>query len=245
MTFPALADDTAYLNRPVARLLNSRVAFAPNSASFSRQYGFVFPPKAAHTEVTTESTYTARTHSKGFRTRELQPRPGNEYRTGLGVEEPDMVSSVMERLDHSSAPTPHLSVCHYSVSGHKTVQELLVANADWVLPDHLVLGFFIGNDVLPNAIASVDRHSNYSPSHETESRVRRELRRRLGVLFYSLILREGALRAYVPRLRYWIARRDHVIARSYALLTELKHKEGNSSHPGSTLIILPSCSPCT
>jgi hypothetical protein len=92
-----------------------------------------------------------------------------------------------------------------------------------VLPDHLVLGFFIGNDVLPNAIASVDRHSNYSPSHETESRVRRELRRRLGVLFYSLILREGALRAYVPRLRYWIARRDHVIARSYALLTELKH----------------------
>jgi hypothetical protein len=23
------------------------------------------------------------------------------------------------------------------------------------------------------------------------------------------------------------------------------NKEGNSSHPGSTLIILPSCSPCT
>jgi hypothetical protein len=166
---------------------------------------------------------------------------GDSMFWGVGVEEPDMVSSVMERLGHSSVSMPHLSVYNYSVSGYNTVQELLVAKAhiDSVEPDHLVLGFFIGNDILPNAIASVDRNGNYSPSRETESRMRRQLRRRLGVLFHSLILREIALRAYVPRLRYQIASRDHVIGRSYALLAEFDQLARSKRVRFSVAILYP------
>jgi lysophospholipase L1-like esterase len=247
--FPNFADDSIYLDRAFKRLLNSDVVFSPDSDNFSRKFGFILSPNSESTQTTKEFTYTARTNSIGFRTKEMQPKNGDEYRImllgdsmfwGVGVGESDMVSTIMEKLVKHNSPKK-LSVYNYSVNGYNSVQELIVAKVylDSLKPDHIILGFFIGNDIIPNAIAFIDKEGNYSTSIEMESKIRMELRKSLGVSFNSVIFKIVALRVYIPKVRYQIAVSDDVIAKSYALLTELNSFAKNNEVRFSVAILYP------
>jgi len=243
--FPGMTDDRIYLKRAFSRLLNSAVIVNPNSDNYSRKYGFTLSSNAESTHSTSEFTYTRKTNSAGFRTKEIQPVNVGEYRVmllgdsmmfGVGVEESDMISSRIEEYGK-----PDLSVYNYSVSGYNTIQELIVAkeHVDSLQPDHIILGFFIANDMIPNAIAFIDEHGNYSTSAEMKRKIRRNLRERLGIFYESTALRIVALRAYIPRLRYQIATSDDVIAKSYALLSEFNSLARDRDIRFSVVILYP------
>ena len=142
----------------------------------------------------------------------------------------------MEKLGKSG-----LSVYNYAVVGYNTVQELIVAKAysDSLQPDHIILGFFIGNDIIANALTFTDKNGDFSTSGDMELRIRGELRSSLGVLFKSVIFRIVALRVCIPRVRYQIAISDYVIAKSYELLIELNKLARNSGARFSVVIFYP------
>lgn len=226
--FPEFADREMFLNRAYSHLLNSDVRFNPKSDNYSRKFGFALSPNSEHTITAEEFTYTSRTNSIGFRTKDIRSRNAGEYRVmllgdsmfyGVGVQEPDMVSSVLEQQETSG-----LSVYNYSVTGYNTVQELLVAEAytEALSPDHIVLGFFIANDILPNAIAFIDEDGNYSTSADMELMVRNKLTEGLGFLSHFTSLRIIADRIFIPRLRYKLSTDHDLISNSYALLSDIK-----------------------
>jgi hypothetical protein len=175
----------------------------------------------------------------------MAPKNGNEYRVmllgdsffwGVGVKESEAISSVMEELGKSK-----LSVYNFSVVGYNTVQEQLVAEAylDSLKPDHIILGFFIGNDIISNAITLIDKNGNFNTSDAMELKIRDELRRSYGLLFHSVIFRIIALPVYIPRVRYKIAITDYVIARSYERLVELNKLARNNGTKFSVVIFYP------
>lgn len=245
VSFPDFSNDSIYLDRAFLRLLNSDIRFDPDSDNYSRKFGFVLSPYSEATQTTKEFTYTSRTNSIGFRTKEMTPKTGGEYRVmllgdsffwGVGVNASETISSVMEKLGKSG-----LSVYNYAVVGYNTVQELIVAKAysDSLQPDHIILGFFIGNDIIANALTFTDKNGDFSTSGDMELRIRGELRSSLGVLFKSVIFRIVALRVYIPRVRYQIAISDYVIAKSYELLIELNNLAKNSGARFSVVIFYP------
>lgn len=245
LIFPGFANDSVYLDRALSRLLNSAVRFDPSSKNFSRKFGFVLSPNSKSTETTNEFTYTSRTNSLGFRTKEIVPKNGGEYRVmllgdsffwGVGAKESEMISSVMERLGKSK-----LSVYNLSVMGYNTVQELLVAKSyiNALKPDQIILGFFIGNDIISNAITFIDNNGNYSASDDMELKVRDKLRRSFGVLFHSVIFRIIALPFYIPRVRYQISLDDDVITKSYERLIELNNLARNNGARLSVVVLYP------
>jgi hypothetical protein len=245
VSFPNFANDSIYLDRAFSRLLNSAVRFDPSGDNFSRKFGFVLSPNSESTEKTNEFTYTSRTNSLGFRTKEMAPKKAGEYRVmllgdsffwGVGAKESETISSVMERLGKSK-----LSVYNLSVVGYNTVQELLVAKSyiNALKPDQIILGFFIGNDIISNAITFIDKDGNYSTSDDMELKVRDELRRSFGVLFHSVIFRIIALPFYIPRLRYQMSLGDDVIAKSYERLIELNNLARNNGARLSVVVLYP------
>jgi len=247
--FPGFSDDSIYLDKAFERLLNSGVIFDPDSSNFNRKFGFIPSPNSEHTNATKEFAYTMKTNSMGFRTDETQAKSSDEYRVmlvgdsmfwGIGVEESYMIPSVMKKLGQS-IPSKKLSIYNYSVIGYNTVQELIVAKAylDSLKPDHIILGFFVANDIIPNAIAFIDKEGNYSASVETKSEIKMELRKKLGLFFNSIIFRIVALRVYIPRVRYQIAISDDVIIKSYALLTEFNNLAKNNEVRFSVVIFYP------
>jgi lysophospholipase L1-like esterase len=243
--FPKFTDDKVFMDRAFSRLLNSGVRFNPKRDNYSRKFGFTLSADSETTESTGEYTYTSKTNSLGFRSREIQPATEGEYRVlllgdsmfyGVGVQESEMVSAVLEEQG-----SPDLSVYNYSVSGYNTVQEMIVAKnyAESLQPDHIILGFFIANDVIPNAIAYVDAEGNYSTSAKMAKTLRNKLKDSLGVLYYSTALRIVAHRIYIPRLRYLVASSDEVISRSYALLSEFDRFADEHNAGFSVVILYP------
>src|SRR3990172_7756384 len=124
VSFPDFSNDSTYLDRAFLRLLNSDIRFDPDSDNYSRKFGFVLSPYSEATQTTKEFTYTSRTNSIGFRTKEMTPKTGGEYRVmllgdsffwGVGVNASETISSVMEKLGKSG-----LSVYNYSVIGYNT-----------------------------------------------------------------------------------------------------------------------------
>ena len=245
LVFHGFADEIVYLDRAFSRLLNSAVSFSPSSGNYSKKFGFVLSANSERTETTKEFTYTSRTNSLGFRAREIAPRTAGQYRVmllgdsffwGVGVENSETISSVMEDIGK-----PILSAYNFSTVGYNTVQELLVAQSyvKSLKPDHVILGFFIGNDIISNAITFVDENGNYAISGEWEGRIRSELRRSMGLLFHSVIFRIIALSVYIPRVRYQIAITDDVIAKSYERISELRQLAINSGSEFSVVIFYP------
>jgi len=245
VSFPNFANDSVYLERAFSRLLNSAVRFDPGSEHFSRRFGFVLSPNSESTETTREFTYTSKTNSLGFRTKDIAPKNVGEYRVmllgdsffwGVGVKESETIASVMEKLG-----APKVSAYNFSVVGYNTVQEVLVARAylDALKPDHIILGFFVGNDIIPNAITFIDKIGNFSTSDDMELKVRDDLRESFGVLFHSVIVRIIALPVYIPRVRYKIALSDDVIAKSYERLIELNSLARGNGARFSVVIFYP------
>ena len=227
--FPEFTDDEAFLNRAYSHLLNSDVRVNTKNDNYSKKFGFALSPNAERTFTTEEFTYTSKTNSIGFRTKDIRSRNDSEYRVmllgdsmfyGIGVQESGMVSSLLEQQGK-----PGLSVYNYAVTGYNTVQELLVAETytEALAPDHIILGFFIANDILPNAIAFIDEDGNYRTSVEMESMVRNKLREGMGFLYHFTSSRIIADRICIPRLRYIISTDYELISNSYAVLSDMEY----------------------
>jgi hypothetical protein len=110
---------------------------------------------------------------------------------------------------------------------------------DSLKPDHIILGFFIANDIIPNAIAFEDSQGNYSTSDEMELKIKNELRNMLGTYYYSTIFRIVSIPVYIPKLRYQIAMNKDVMDRSYALLTEFNNLTESKGVKFSVVIFYP------
>lgn len=245
MLLPRFAHDEVYLDRALERLLNSAVRFDPKGENFSSKFGFALTPNTRTTRETEEYRYTSSTNSLGFRSPEIGPKRDGEYRImllgdsffwGVGVEESETVASELER-----AGSPNLSVHNFAVVGYNTVQELIVARSyvERVRPDHIILGYFVGNDMVSNAMTFIDDNGDYAASDEMQAQVKRELKQRLGVLFHSVIYRIVALGTHVPRIRYQIATREEVLARSYRLLVELDALAKRAGAKFSVVVLYP------
>lgn len=243
--WPQFVDDSEFLDDAFLHLLNSGVTLSPDSANFSRRFGWVLSPNTESAFEYAGDTYISTINSLGFRSREIQPRTDNEYRVmlvgdsmffGTRNHEVDTIASILERLGR-----PHLSVYNYSVSGYNTVQELIVARTyvEPLTPDHIILGFFIANDILPNAIARVDNQGNYGTSPDTEETIRQMLRARLGPFMHSTVLKAIADRVYLPRWRYEVSIMDEVIAKSYSLIAELERLATENDVRFSMVILYP------
>ena len=105
VVFPKFTDDKVFLDRAFSRLLNSGVRFKSSSDNYSRKFGFTLSADSESTHTTGEYTYTSKTNSLGFRSREIQPATEGEYRVmllgdsmfyGAGVQDSDMISAVLE-----------------------------------------------------------------------------------------------------------------------------------------------------
>jgi len=251
LTFPDHADDDKYLSMAFTKLLNSSVVFDSSQQNYSKKFGFRLSANAEKRMVSDEFEFTARTNSLGFRSKEINPKRNDEYRVlllgdtffwGMGVEEENMISSNLELME-SQLSIPHLSlsVYNYSMPGYNTSQESLVlrAYAHQVNPDHVILGFFPGNDVIPNALTFIDEEGNIASHHEMIQRAKKNLRRSFSLLFHSIVFRILAVSTYVPKVRYEIATRGEIIRRSYALLKELKRETQSLGSWLSVVIIHP------
>ena len=117
-----------------------------------------------------------------------------------------------------------MSVYNYAVTGYNTVQEKIVAEtyAGALNPGHIIVGFFIANDIVPNAIPFIDEDGNYNYSGEMEFKIRSKLKERMGILYQSTTCRIIAQRIYMLRLRYQIAGEHNMISSSYAQLSDLE-----------------------
>ena len=107
-----------------------------------------------------------------------------------------------------------LRVYNFAIPGYCTVQELIVAQtyAPRVEPDAIILGFFAGNDLIPNALTQIDDMGNFSPVDELVERFRHDLRAELGPWRHSVIARTLFLTGpSSTRLLYRLGRQSWVL----------------------------------
>ena len=233
-------------------LLNSNVLFDPSLDAYSERFGFRLSPNEEQIVEKPEYRHTARTNSLGFRTKEIAPRGANELRVlllgdpffyGTGVEEEDMISTWLERLNAEDDSAQYSLIAYnFAVFGYNTVQQLIVARefVQDIGPHEIVLGLFIGNDILPNAIAYIDGEGNYAVSEERLTRMRNELHSYYPPLLgASVIYRMMARLAVVPRLRYKMASRPEILEETYSLLEELGSLSLANESGFSVVIIYP------
>ena len=226
--YAAYADDEAFLQLAFERLLNSLVIPTTNQPH-SPPFGYALTPNTSETIRTDEYTYTIRTNSLGFRTREIAPRDarqqqllivGDSMLFGVGQDEKHALTGQLERIG-TSADTP-LRVHNFTMIGFSSVQALIAAHA--VAPqleaDYMLLGIFLGNDLLPNAISHVGADGLLAYDEGQITRLRAELHRYLAPLMPSLALRAWALQAWTPRLRYAFSAEERFLQHTYGLIDD-------------------------
>ncbi len=169
--------------------------------TFNTKFGSVLPPNATLKRPGLGEIRIEHTNSLGFRTREIEPRLPGEYRVlllgdsyfyGAYVSLEETVAVQLERMSASDDTVRRpLRVYNFAVPGYCTVQELIVgqAYAPRVEPDAIILGFFAGNDLIPNALTQIDDMGNFSPVDELVERFRHDLRAELGPWRHSVIAR--------------------------------------------------------
>ena len=242
VVFRDLMDDERFEERALARILNSQIA--PNAAgmNYSKRFGFRYKNNSLKTFSSDEFSFTARTNSIGYRTKELVPREQNELRVlmvgdsmfwGQGVNEDAMISSVLERAG--------LSVYNYAVSGYNTVQELLVIeeHLDKLQADHVILGLFIANDVVPNYVSTFDGEGNFSVDQSRCDELRTWIKDAMGFWYHTALGRSLADIAWLPRLRYAFALKPEVLGETVAYLSRAERYVTSRGAAFSVVIIYP------
>jgi lysophospholipase L1-like esterase len=229
--FRSLANDARYFAKLDKRILCSFPTLEPKGGP---KFGAALTPNASKEYKTHEYSFTVRTNSLGFRTREIAAKEPGEYRVMLVGDSfffcltPDQetVASQLERkAQETEGLARTLKVYNFAIMGYTTVQELLVARtyAPAVKPDHLVVGMLPMNDMVPNAVQYIDDQENLQVSAEQVKRVQADVRSRIGWLRHSMIFRMlSMLSPYGSRVYYEVAQEPDILAKNYALLEELK-----------------------
>ena len=248
--FPCYREVECSKRQAEMMLLNSNVVFDPSLDAYSERFGFRLSPNEETIVEKPEYRHTVRTNSLGFRPKEITPKKADELRVlllgdsffyGTGVEEEDMISTWLERLSaEDESARVSLTAYNFAVFGYNTVQQLIVARefVQEVGPQEIVLGLFIGNDVLPNALSYIDGEGNYAFSEERLASMRNELQSYYPpVLGASVVYRIAARLTLVPRLRYQMASRPEILEETYSLLKELRDLS-LANESGFTIVII-------
>ena len=245
--FVEYADDEGYRALAFNRLLNSLVIPAteqPNSPLF----GYALTPNARRIVETDDFTYEIQTNSIGFRTREITPRDGDEQRLllfgdsmlfGVGLTNELAVAGQLERI--GAAAGQPLTVYNYAMLHFSTVQSLIAARtfAHQLAPKHMLLGIFVANDLLPNAIAYADENNHLAYSTAQIERLRTALHGYITPLMPSVALRAWALQAWIPRLRYAFSSEKRFIDATHELIDQFTHLSNSLGAQPSVVIIYP------
>lgn len=229
------------------RLLNSLV-IPTGERSRNPLFGYALSPHATETITTADYSYTIRTNSLGFRTYELSPRQTAEQRLllfgdsmlfGVGLAEQQTLAAHLEKLGTSKKST--LKVYNYSMLSFSTVQALIAARAyaPAAQPNHMLLGIFVANDLLPNAISHADSLNHLRYDAAQIALLRDELENHLSPLMPSIALRAWAYHTWVPRLRFQFAAEERFIQPTYALIDEFAALAQSLDARASVVIIYP------
>lgn len=230
VTFKGYAEDQEYVRLVLERLLNSGLVAENQGGDPSRFLAYT--PHVEKTFEAPEYRYTVRTNSLGFRSREIEPPSADEDRLlllgdsmffGVGAEEDDTIAARLEQRSRQETALEkrRLAVFNFAVGGFNTAQEISVLRhfGETVRPSEVVLGFFVGNDFLTNAVAGVDAQGNYAVDDRKLQDLRETVRAEHAWLFApSVVWRVLALNLYVPRLRYTLATAPEMMGRSLDLL---------------------------
>ncbi len=236
--FRGTADDTQYYQRLEDSVIRSQpiLAHTRDGKKFDPKFGNIMSPNSSFTNRSGSGLkYVRRANSLGFRTREIEPRLAAEYRVmlvgdsffyGHWIEERETIAVQIERMARSDQDVKRpLRVYNFAHPGFCTVQELLVAQtfAAELQPDAIILGFFAANDVIPNALTTIDDECHFAPVPERVSRFRNELRAQLGPLRHSLIFRLASLTtAYGNLLVYRIGAQPWVLEQNLKVLEQFQ-----------------------
>ncbi len=229
------------------RLLNSLVIPATDQAH-SPLFGYALSPNASETISSADYSYTIRTNSLGFRTRELAPRQEAEQRLllfgdsmlfGVGLADEQTLTAQLERL--GTTPEHTLKVYNYSMLSFSTTQALIAsrAYAPAAQPDHMLLGIFVANDLLPNAISHADAQNHLAYDTQRIAQLHDALAEHLAPLMPSIALRAWAYHIWVPRLRFQLAAEERFIQPTYALIDEFAELAQSLRAKASVVIIYP------
>ena len=242
---PEYVDDDFYFDQiAFPKLVNSAAVLDTTHDAYNKKFGYVLSPNARRTFRTGEYAFTAETNSRGFRTREKEPKRTGEYRIlmigdsmifGMGVPAEQTISARLEQF------SPALKIYDYSVIGYNTVQESIVA-ATYVSdlrPDHVILGLFVANDIIPNFFSSVDAEGNYTIQHQAVEDVRSRLRNAHAPLYHSVLYRAIAADFLIPRWRYLISREEEVIEGTFRALSQINSAARQFGITFSVLLLYP------
>lgn len=249
--FSDYANDNEYLQKAFDRVANSSVIFRNHPDNLSKKLGFRYTPNATKKIIASEFKYTFKTNSLGFRSKEIVAKKNNEYRVlligdsmfaGVGSDDDEVIDAQLKRISEKKfKPNRSLSVYNYAVSSYNTVQELIVLRTfvQELQPDLIILGFFVGNDVIPNAVSYIDSNGNYAVSYNMIKEIKSEIRSRYSIFWHSTIFRIVSLKVYVPKIRYQIAKTHRVIEKSYSLLKQFQNYTEANGISFSVLILYP------
>ena len=160
-----IADDARYYERLEANVVRSAMILESSRkpGTFDAKFGSALSPNATLKRPGLGKIRIEHTNSLGFRTREIEPRlPGEDrvlllgdsYFYGAYVSLEETVAVQLERMSAADATVKRpLRVYNFAIPGYCIVQELIVGQtyAPRVGPDAIILGFFAGNDLIPNA----------------------------------------------------------------------------------------------
>jgi len=235
--FRGVADDALFYPRLEGHVVRSAPILEPTRkpGTFDAKFGYVLSPNATVTESRLGKTFTQHTNSLGFRTREIEPRLPGEYRVllvgdsyfyGSMMNEEETIGVQLEQMSGSDPQVKRpVRVYNFARSGYCSVQELLVAQtyAPQIQPDAIILGFFAGNDVIPNALTRIDDEGHFVPVAERIERFRNDLRAELGPWRHSVIARIVYLtNPLSSRMVYRLGRQPWVLDQNYAVLRQFQ-----------------------
>ena len=247
--YPQLSSSETFHDRILGHVINSRIHTSSAQRSYDPILGHRYPPNESFELRKPEFSLQVRTNVHGFRSPEPRPKQLGEYRVLLlgdsmlftGVEIEELVSTQLERRTKLASPALPHSVYNYSTPGYNTVQELLVAkmfHAE-LAADDVVLGVFLDNDPVTNALSGIDAQGRYQLDDAKLRRLGDRLRHRLRWVPPSTLIRTIVDKLGAPRIRYEIALEPAAIDRTVALILQIREVVGRTG-ASLTVLLMPS-----
>lgn len=247
--FSVIVGDDVYLDTLYNRIMNSKVTVQRDDENYSLRYGFVLSANKSISRVIDNRTIHITTNSSGFRTHEFSIKSpatkrimliGDSMIFGMGVDDSETVSACMNSFSGAPRDTvKKIEVFNLGIPGYNTVQEYAVAR-DYISklePDLLVLGLFVGNDIIPNSIAQLDEEGDYSLNKQSVAELKSKIQNDNSWWFLpSALVRIIVVKAFAPRYRYRLAMSDSRLSYTTAMIDKFKRLCGK--HDAQLMVVV-------